>query len=138
MTNRLWIVAWAVLAAGPAPAFEMPPRDAFDATVERPLFFPGRRAGPPASAPPAADVAAVAPVAPAGLRLIGLAVDRKGRAVAVWRSETPNGGERRAVAGDKVGEWTIETVGHGGVELSSAGRRTIVVPIAGVLPAEPN
>lgn len=137
MTNRLWIVALAVLASGPALAFEMPPRDAFDATVERPLFFPGRRAGPPASAPPAADAVAVPPVAPAGLRLIGLAVDRKGRAVAVWRSEAPDGGERRAVAGDRIGEWTIDTVGRGGVEASSAGRR-VLVPIAGLLPAGPD
>ncbi len=120
-------------AALPAAAFEMPPRDSFEASVQRPLFFPGRRAGPPPTSAGPAEAAAVPDVAPAGLRLIGLAVDSRGRAVAVLRGEGADGPERRVTAGDTVQGWTIESVGRGMLVLTQAERRT-TVPIAGILP----
>lgn len=136
MTNlfgRLTIFLIALVAASSVGAFELPPRESFDATVQRPLFFPSRRAGPPPDfAPP--ETAAPAPDATGGARLIGVAVDRQGRAVAVLRAGA--GTERRVAIGDMVQGWVIESIGRNGLGLALAGQRASV-PVLGLLPKAP-
>lgn len=125
---------WVALAAAwPAEGFELPPRESFDATVQRPLFFPSRRAGPPPdSTPSEATPPASAPMD--GARLIGVAVDRQGRAVAVLRAGA--GTERRVVVGDTIQGWVIEAIGRSGLGLTLAGQR-VSVPVLGLLPKTP-
>ncbi len=120
---------------GPATAFELPPRDAFDAMVQRPLFFPSRRAAPPMveAAPTAPPTLATIPAE--GTRLIGVAVDRQGRAIAVLRMAA--GSERRVAVGDQVQGWTIDTIGRAGLGLSVADQRA-AVPVLGMVPPLPD
>ncbi len=140
-TRTMRVARWGLLAslliADAAWAFELPPRDRFDATVERPLFFPGRRAGPPPDTAPLIENAAPPVSAPAARpRLIGVAVDATGRSVAVWRSETA-GSERRVIVGDSLDGWRVEGIGRAGVDLSRAGAR-VSVPVASALPVTPD
>lgn len=132
--GRLTFLLVALAAAPSVEAFELPPRESFDATVQRPLFFPNRRAGPPPdSAPP--ETAAPAPDTTGGARLIGVAVDRQGRAVAVLRAGA--GTERRVAVGDTVQGWVIESIGRSGLGLTLAGQRASV-PVLGLLPKTPD
>jgi hypothetical protein len=133
MTRLFACLAIALAAAWPAEGFELPPRESFDATVQRPLFFPSRRAGPPPdSAPP--ETTAPAPDAAGGMRLIGVAVDRQGRAVAVLRAGAVT--ERRVAVGDTVQGWVIELIDRDGLGLTQAGQRASVL-ILGMLPKAP-
>lgn len=119
----------------PATAFELPPRDAFDAMVQRPLFFPSRRAAPAMveSAPPATP--AITPFPAEGTRVIGVAVDRQGRAIAVLRAAA--GSERRVSVGDRVQGWIIDGIGRGGLTLSVDDQRA-AVPVLGLVPPIPD
>ncbi len=132
--GRLTFLLVALAAAPGVEAFELPPRESFDATVQRPLFFPSRRAGPPPdSTPTEATPPASAPMD--GARLIGVAVDRQGRAVAVLRAGA--GTERRVVVGDTIQGWVIDSIGRSGLGLTLAGQRASV-PVLGLLPKPPD
>ena len=134
------VIALLLLLTTPAAAFDLPPLDAFGATVERPLFTPGRRPPPPAVAAPAGAFDAnglpivEAPAAPPRrLRLVGVAADATGRAVAVLRADG-GGGDVRVLAGGRVEGWLVQQVGDGGMVLA-AGTRRVAVPLAGTVPA---
>ncbi|HYH17545.1 MAG TPA: hypothetical protein VD995_02905 [Azospirillum sp.] len=123
----------------PAHAFELPPLGAFTATVERPLFTPGRRPPPPAVTAPVGafdanglPVADPPPAPPRRLRLVGVASDTQGRAVAVLRADG-GGGDVRVLAGGRVEGWLVQQVGDGGMVLA-AGTRRVAVPLAGAVP----
>jgi hypothetical protein len=124
----------ALTAESPARAFELPPRESFDATVQRPLFFPSRRAGPPPEAAPT-EMAPPAPDPAGGVRLIGVATDRQGRAVAVLRAGA--GTERRVVVGDAIQGWRIESIDRNGLGLGLAGHHASVL-ILGMVPKAPD
>jgi hypothetical protein len=128
----------ALLLTTPAHAFDLPPLDAFQATVERPLFTPGRRPPLPAAAAPAGafdanglPVMETPAPPPVRLRLIGVASDALGRAVAVLRAD--GGGDIRVPAGGRVAGWLVQQVGDGGMVLA-AGTRRVAVPLAGTVP----
>lgn len=119
----------------PATAFELPPRDTFDAMVQRPLFFPSRRAAPAMVEGAPTAVPALAPVPAEGTRVIGVAVDRQGRAIAVLRAAA--GSERRVAVGDRVQGWTIDGIGRSGLSLSAVDQRA-TVPVLGLVPPNPD
>lgn len=122
----LWLVAMPV-AAG---EFTLPPLDTFTATVERPLFTPGRR--PPAAVPVPLEEAPVVEEAVSLYRLVGLIAEGGGRAVALLR-EGDSHGEIRVRPGETVAGWTVERIGGGEMTLSRDGE-TLALSLDGVIP----
>ncbi len=129
--RRAFLLALAIAApaASDVPAFELPPRDQFSATVERPLFSPGRRAlsGEPSAGP--------ATVQAGNFQLIGLARDEKGRAVALVR-DAAAGTQFRVMPGDTLNGWKVDRIAAGALVLSAAGQDRSV-PLGEPLPAAP-
>jgi hypothetical protein len=110
--RRAGAILIAGLVAAPAAAAGLPPLDSFSAMVERPLFAPDRRA--------AADPRAAAAGVP---RLLGIARDARGRAVALIGTD---GRTLRALPDERIGGWRLVAVRRGGIDLAAGERRRSV------------
>jgi len=91
-------------------AFSLPPIDAFNAIVDRPLFSPDR------SPPPEMSEAGEPAPAPEGassderqLVLAGTATDQSQRAVAILH-DVSQGVQFRVWVGDEVGGWKVKAI----------------------------
>lgn len=110
---------------------ELPPREAFRAALERPLFAPSRRPPRPAETPvpeaePAAEPALESPRAPP-FRLIGTVI-RRGRSEALLVA-AGGGPLERAGVGAEVAGWLVVEVGpeHLVVERDGERHRLVIL-----------
>jgi len=125
-----WLVAAMTCAFGcigsaglaqnaPAPSFELPPLENLQATRERPLFNPTRRppqiVAEPEAPPPIVESVALP------FELTGIALGDDVR-LAILHNKTTND-EARLREGDKIEDWTIDSVGDRFVVLRGDGRR---------------
>lgn len=96
-------------AVTPLEPFHLPPAEQYAETVARPLFIPARRPEPP----PPLDKAPPPLATPTGSEqkflLLGVMITAQ-TTVALLRPEESNAKTIRAKAGDRVGEWRLETV----------------------------
>lgn len=118
-----------VLLPGQAGA-ELPPLDSFSALLERPLFAPDRR-----GVPEAGRGAAGQAVAGGALRLLGIAIDPRGHQVALLGRDG-NAPPIRALVGDQIDGWRIESVLADGI-VAAAGAQRHRVALGERLPAAP-
>jgi len=124
--RRLALLVFLATPAAMAEDFALPSLETFRATVERPLFTPGRRA--PHAAPPTAEPV----MASAVWRLVGFIVDGSGRGVALMRGEEA-GQVVRVRPGEAIGGWTVERIAAGEVTLVRDEER-LSVPLDGDIP----
>lgn len=113
--------------AGLAARLDLPPREAFRAVVERPLFTPARRlASPPpsvAAAEPEPEPLPILGNGPAGppFRLVGT-VSRRGRSEALVALEGDNGLARLEPGAEFAG-WVVVGIGPDHLEVEREGER---------------
>lgn len=112
--------------AGLTARLDLPPREAFRAMVERPLFTPTRRPPSPppvAAAEPAPDTRPIVESGPAGppFRLVGT-VSRRGRSEALVALEG-GGGLARLEPGSELAGWIVVEIGADHLEIERDGER---------------
>ncbi len=113
--------------AGLAARLDLPPREAFRAMVERPLFAPGRRPATPrpslAAAEPEPEPQPILENGTAGppFRLVGT-VSRRGRSEALVALEGDNGLARLEPGAEFAG-WVVVEIGPDHLEVERDGER---------------
>mgnify|MGYP001627297153 CR=1 FL=1 len=113
--------------AGLAARLDLPPREAFRAMVERPLFTPARRPAPPpppvAAAEPVPEIRPIVESGPAGppFRLVGT-VSRRGRSEALVALEGGSG-LARLEPGAELAGWVVLEIGPDHLEVERDGER---------------
>jgi len=132
-------IACAILQGGTSSAqsvsnsFELPPPDAFNAIIERPLFSRDRRPVATAAEPDTGGAGAVSSDAEGQIFLSGTATDQGDRAVAILR-DMAQGTQFRVWVGDQVGGWTIQAIRPREVILENAKRQVTVTLDAPAFP----
>jgi hypothetical protein len=137
------ILSGSVPATGQAeptslPDFNLPPRDWFSASTDRPLLSPNRRRSESVTGEPAAAIAAVPGTGvdnSGSFRLLGLVSGGKGRAVALVRDDHA-GRQFRLAPGDGVNGWIVQQIDRRSITLT-AGPVTQQVRIGDALPQRP-
>lgn len=113
-------------AAAPLDAFQPVALEAYDQTLQRPIFIAGRR--PPEAKPMVAPLPLAPPMPPTPVvqqinldryRMLGVLVIGANRKVLV---ETPDGGRRWFAIGDVLGEWQVGKIFSDRMELNGRGR----------------
>jgi hypothetical protein len=115
----------AVKAVGPVKLAALPPLEAYEPLLRRPLFNPARVPDPVL---PAATVAAAAPAASSlgdlgQYRVVGIAGDSQTRIALVRKGE---GDVRTLKPGDSLDGWIVRAINERGVSISGGGRTEIL------------